>query len=318
MYTDVHVMMKRYRCFRVRFLVFLSLACGLIAAGGCVTQGAHDALQKQCDETKSELQGKIDTQQKHIAARDAEILSLQTQLGEKEAAYSEEHRRAESLQDALTRNQSLSADLELRLERLETDIAALTKDKAQLSSSVEEMQSALEELRKRKAEADARVAEYHSLLARFQSLIDAGKLKVKIVDGRMVVELATDVLFDSGKAELSDAGRAAIQEVSKILAEIPNRKFQIEGHTDNVPISNARFASNWELAAGRAITVVNEMIAAGLPPAIISAASYGETRPVKQNTSVEGKAANRRIEIVVVPDLSTLPGFDELQKLSKN
>jgi chemotaxis protein MotB len=69
------------------------------------------------------------------------------------------------------------------------------------------------------------------LLGKFKKLIDAGKLKVKIVDGRMVVELATDVLFDSGSAKLSDAGKAAIVEVSQVLATIGERSFQVEGHT---------------------------------------------------------------------------------------
>jgi len=156
------------------------------------------------------------------------------------------------------------------------------------------------------------------LLRKFKKLIDAGKLKVKIVDGRMVVELATDVLFDSGSAKLSDAGKAAIVEVSQVLATIGERSFQVEGHTDNVPIATAQYPSNWELAAGRALTVMKTMIESGMPAARISAASYGDQRPVKSNDTAEGKAANRRIEIVLVPDLSGLPGFDELIKASGN
>ena len=75
-------------------------------------------------------------------------------------------------------------------------------------------------------------------------------------------------------------------------------------------------ASNWELAAARALTVVKTMVEAGLPAERISAASYGEHKPARANDSQEGKAANRRIEIVVVPDLSSLPGFDELKRAS--
>ena len=198
---------------------------------------------------------------------------------------------------------------------LETKLAQVLKDKNALDASVEEMSRAMAELNRRQEEANARIAEFQSLVKRFQSLIDAGKLKVKIIDGRMIVELATDVLFDSGSAGLSKEGAAAISEVTAILASIPDRKFQVEGHTDNVPIKSAKFPSNWYLASSRALSVLNTMLEAGMPPDRVSAASFGETRPTSENESKEGRQANRRIEIVIIPDLSSLPGFDELQRL---
>ena len=101
------------------------------------------------------------------------------------------------------------------------------------------------------------------------------------------------------------------------LSTIPERRFQVEGHTDNVPIKTAQFPSNWELAAARALIVTKTMVEAGLPGERVSAASFGESKPAVSNDTPDGKAQNRRIEIVVVPDLSTLPGFDELQKASQ-
>ena len=193
--------------------------------------------------------------------------------------------------------------------------AGLLVDRSKLKSSVTEMEGALREAAERRAAAEARVKEFRDLLARFQKLIDAGQLKVKIVDGRMVVVLATDILFASGKADLSDAGKTAIGEVGKVLAGIPDRSFQIEGHTDNVPISTDKFPSNWELASARSIIVVKTLTAAGVAPTRVSAASFAETHPVADNGAAEGRAANRRIEIVLVPDLSQLPGFDELRRV---
>jgi chemotaxis protein MotB len=169
------------------------------------------------------------------------------------------------------------------------------------------------ELQKRKEETEARVAEFKALLEKFKALIDAGKLKVTIRDGRMVVELATDILFTSGSATLSKDGKAAIIEVAELLKTIPVRKFQVEGHTDNVPMKGA-YKSNWELASARAMTVLHTMLDAGLAPERISAASYGDSRPTRSNDTPENRAANRRIEIVVVPDLSSLPGFEELRR----
>ncbi len=82
-----------------------------------------------------------------------------------------------------------------------------------------------------------------------------------------------------------------------------------------MPIATAQFPSNWELAAARAITVLKAMVDGGLAQERISAASFGDTRPVTPNDSPETKAQNRRIEITIVPDLSGLPGFEELQKV---
>ena len=142
-------------------------------------------------------------------------------------------------------------------------------------------------------------------------------LSVKIVDGKMVVSLGSDVLFPAGSARLSKEGLQAVKEVANQLRSIPDRRYQVEGHTDNVPISTATFPSNWELASARALTVVKTMIESGMPAQRVSAASYGDSSPVQPNDTVEGKAANRRVAIVVVPDLASLPGYDELQKLSQ-
>ena len=214
--------------------------------------------------------------------------------------------------DAEAEHQRLTAEQ----KRLSDEMAQVVKDKSKLKDSVEDMKLALDELSKRKAAAEKRIAEYKNLLERFKKLIDAGKLKVKIVDGRMVVALATDVLFASGKADLSPEGAEAISEVSTVLASIPDRAFQVEGHTDNVPIKTAKYPSNWELAAARSLTVVKTMVEAGMPAARISAASFGDSKPAASNDTPEERAANRRIEIVLVPDLSSLPGFDELSKVS--
>ena len=267
-----------------------ALLCALTV--GCVSAGEHEELlashaklQKELAETKT---------------------SLQKESEEKRAAQSQ-------LEAMIAERDRMQKDLEAR----QTELANVMKDKASLSSSVEDMKKAMDDLARRKAEADKRIAEFRSLLDRFKSLIDAGKLRVKIVEGRMVVELATDVLFSSGSASLSKDGKAAIAEVATVLKDIPDRRFQVEGHTDDVPIRTAQYPSNWELASSRAVNVVKAMVDAGMPVERISAASYGESKPAKPNDTPEGKAANRRIEIVLVPDLSSLPGFEELQKVGR-
>ena len=204
-----------------------------------------------------------------------------------------------------------------RASSLESDLASATSRGSELAGTVEEKNRALAELRARQAQAQERIAKYGELTAKFRALVDAGKLKVSVVDGRLVVQMQTDVLFGSGSAALSGDGRRAVEEVGALLASLADRRYQIEGHTDNVPIRTKSFPSNWELAAARAITVVQAMVAQGLAPDRVSAVSYGETHPIADNESSEGRAQNRRIEIVVVPDLSLLPGAGELEAISQ-
>ncbi|HCF58567.1 MAG TPA: endoflagellar motor protein [Myxococcales bacterium] len=268
-------------------------------------QSTYDALQKDFDNTRATLQ-----------QRESENADLKAALDNEKSSLDKEKATSRELGNQI---KNLQAELERAIktrEALEAEKSAMLSDTSRLQASIEEMKSALADLARRKAEADARIAEFKSLLGRFKSLIDAGKLRVKMADGRMVVELASDVLFASGSANLSKDGRASIAEVAQLLAEIPDRKFQIEGHTDNVPISTAQYPSNWELASARAVTVLKTMVDAGMPIERISAASYGDSKPALPNDTSEGRAANRRIEIVVVPDLSSLPGFEELNRVS--
>ncbi len=282
---------------------------GLLSSG-CVTQKKYDALQAQLDATTRAMQTQIDD-------RDARIVDAERQLAAEREKVAELQKRIEELGRHIVDLESQKSALEKERLDLQEQLAQTVKDRSRLKGSIDEMREALADLKARKAAAEARVAEFRGLLERFKPLIDTGRLRVKIVDGRMVVAMATDILFPSGSAALSKEGRDAIAEVAKVLASIEGRRFQVEGHTDDVPIRTAKFPSNWELAAARAIHVVKAMIDAGMPPERVSAASFAEYKPAASNDTKEGRAANRRIEIVLVPDLSSLPGFGELQRMSE-
>lgn len=237
--------------------------------------------------------------------------------------HQEQLQRGDSLTLALNESQQEAqqlrndkATLEARLNNLNREKTLLLQDRSQLQGSIEQMQMAMSEQAKRQAEIEGQINQFKHMLERLKPLMDTGKLKVKIAEGRMVVVLATDILFAKGSAELSEAGKLAIEEVSAILGTFNNRNFQVEGHTDNDQIKTAKYPSNWELAASRAINVVKTMVNSGMPPSQVSAASFGEFRPIAVNDSKENMALNRRIEIVILPDLSLLPGFDELNRMN--
>jgi len=279
-----------------RILVPLLL---LLAGGsGCVTKADHMALQSQLDASQRELSGS----QERTASLETEAVRLGDTIAELEA-------KIQAANEELAR-------LEQQLVKGDEAMASLLKDRSKLKASIEDMTQALADQRRRRAEAEKRISEYRDMLTRFKGLIEAGKLNVKIVDGRMVLALPMDILFDTGKAELSEEGTSALVEVGEELAKIADKQFQIEGHTDNVPIYNDRFPSNWELASARSLVVLKTLKGAGIAAKQLSAAAYGEFKPAADNGTDEGKAKNRRIEIVIVPDLSDLPGYDELNALA--
>jgi chemotaxis protein MotB len=146
---------------------------------------------------------------------------------------------------------------------------------------------------------------YQAILADLKPLIDRGVLQVENRDGRVVIGMASDVLFASGSADLSEEGRRTVGDVARLIARHGREHtFQVEGHTDNVPIATPAFPDNWHLGAARAITVATFMIQQGFPADHISAATFGDSEPVASNDSDAGKAKNRRIEIVLLLDLS--------------
>ncbi|OFZ30103.1 MAG: hypothetical protein A2622_09630 [Bdellovibrionales bacterium RIFCSPHIGHO2_01_FULL_40_29] len=204
-----------------------------------------------------------------------------------------------------------------KVSELSKKLGIADTQNSQMQDSLNEMKAAMDQMKQRRAESEKRLKEYKELTSKFSKLVNSGKLSVKMVNGRMTVDVSTDILFSSGSAKLSAEGVKAIKEVSNLLKTLPNRKYQIEGHTDNVPIKSELYPSNWELASARSLTVLKTMIDAGLPADQISGSSYADTQPTADNATPEGRKLNRRIAIVIVPDLSDLPGNDEIEKLEE-
>lgn len=166
--------------------------------------------------------------------------------------------------------------------------------------------------------AEAQLKSYKELLADFKPLVDRGVLKIEVVDGRITLGMASDVLFASGSAELSASGKDNISEITALLSKrVGDRDFQVEGHTDSEAINTAQYPNNWYLGAARAIAVTQYMVARGFPEDHISAASFADNAPVSSNGSDGGRAQNRRIEIVLLPELSELPGYKRLMTEQK-
>ena len=258
----------------MRMTVF-AIVLGLAVAGCGVKKGTH---QKALDQIKL-LEGQLADSNKEVADRDQRITVLEADLTEVKARL-----------DAIASGKELTEE---QLQATEAELA---------------------ELRKQKEATEKRLAAYRDLQARFKKLTDSGTLEVQFRNGQMTLKLPSGVLFPSGSADLSKAGNATLAEVTEVLLALKDRRFLVAGHTDNVPIKTRKFKNNWVLSTARAVSVVEFMIGAGFPADKLAAAGYADQDPVGDNATEEGREQNRRIEIILVPDLSELPQLAEEPK----
>ncbi|HEX2658730.1 MAG TPA: OmpA family protein [Polyangia bacterium] len=279
----------------------LLLAGLLVGTGaGCVTTGTYDQKVAELDKLRED----------HDRAAADREKELHDQLKQRDATLAQLTAERDGLRKQLDDTTALATELKARLEKLGQNVDQLTSEKGQLSAGLADAKLRLEELRRQKAAADARVATFRDLVAKLRSMIDAGQLKVVIRNGRMLIALPNDVLFDSGKTNIKPDGQAALGKVAQVLSGIPDRHFLVAGHTDDLPIHTARFPSNWELSTARAVEVTRLLVADGMKAQTLAAAGYGEFDPVVANDSPEHRAQNRRIEIVLEPNLSDLPSLE--------
>ncbi len=243
----------------------------------------------------------------------SELQKQSATLAETEKALGEATAERDALRKQLDDSTALVGQLKQKLEKLGQNVDRLAGEKGQLSTTLADAKLRLDELRKQEAAAEARATTFRALVQRLHAMIDSGQLKVVIRNGQMLIDLPNDVLFDSGRVDIKPAGKAALAQVAQALSAIPDREFVVAGHTDNVPIHSARFPSNWELSTARAVEVVNFLVANGMKPEVLAASGYGEFSPVAANDSTENRALNRRIEIVLQPNLSELPALNVAQ-----
>lgn len=133
----------------------------------------------------------------------------------------------------------------------------------------------------------------------FEERSMADSVEVFETETSIRVRLRESILFKTAGAQLGPAAAQALHVLAGVLTEIPNDVI-IEGHTDDVPITKAKYRSNWELSVARSYSVIERLIAEGVPPERLVAAGYGEYHPVLKNNSIPNRASNRRVEIVIL------------------
>lgn len=266
----------------------IAAALAVLIAGCGVPKKEHAAVLKQLEDTKMELADTQKAKADSEEALNAELARLNNQikaLGEQQAT------------------------LQTMLDEANASLSMYESKTGGLEQALKATKADLDELKKQRAAAEARLRRYRELASRLASMVESGKLKVKVRNGKMVIELANNILFESGKTALKAEGQSALTELAAVLQTIKDRAFLVTGHTDNVPIAASSFKSNWELSTARAVNVVQYLQDGGVDPTKLAAAGYGEYDPVAPNETDEGKALNRRIEIVLMPNLDELPAL---------
>jgi chemotaxis protein MotB len=191
-----------------------------------------------------------------------------------------------------------------------------------LNQSLAEQRKALEEYARRTEQLDAIKKRFELLSSKLQKLVQLG-LKVEVRNNRMLIQLPGDVLFDSGREKLKAEGEKILLQIAAVVsgdADLSKRRFQVAGHTDSKPLAGGPFKDNWGLSAMRArsvlilLTTPTEAGGGGLSPANWSAAGYADTDPVASNDTDEGRNKNRRVELVVQPDVAEMLNLQSLTK----
>lgn len=199
------------------------------------------------------------------------------------------------------------ASAQRAIEELKGQLAFSDADRAQ-------QRKALEDYKKRAEQLDALKKRFELLRQKLQKLTQLG-LKVEVRNNRMLIQLPGDVLFSSGKADLSKDGEEILAQIAEVIAkdkELAARHYQVAGFTDNAPLSGGPFKDNWGLSAMRArsvlvfLTTPADKKGGGLNGTKWSAAGYGDTDPVGDNSNPDGRKKNRRVEIVVVPNVEEM------------
>ena len=287
----------------------LALLLAALSTGACVSQERYDLALKDAASERA----RADKLATDLGTARGEIERLNDAVKKAQAAAADRDRTVASLEtsqkDLQTKLDAATAEnqqLRAELTRLGKNADALLSQKGVLASALADAKSRLDELRKAQAAAEERTKLFKELAMKFQRMVDAGQLKVALRNGRMVLQLSNDVLFDSGRTDIKPAGQTALAQVAKVLRTIPDRHFQVAGDTDNVPIRTGRFPSNWELSTRRAVEVVHFLVAQGIRPEALSAAGYGEFDPIAANDNEAGRQKNRRIEITLEPNINEL------------
>lgn len=274
--------------------VLIGMAVAMVFAG-CVSSKEHKARVGEIDNMKqnaSQLETRVRALEQENDALKTQIKTMQDEkIG---------------LQARLKTAQDEKLTLEKQLKATEEAKATLQQENALLRAQVAEIarQRDIAMAEKEKALSGLKTT-YDNMVKELNKEIQTGQVAITQLKDKLSLAMVEKVLFDSGSADIKKDGKNVLDRVGDVLKQVTDKQISVEGHTDNVRISprlREKFPTNWELSTARATTVVRYLQEkVGLDPKLLIAGGLAEYRPVESNDTEEGKAKNRRIEIVLTP-----------------
>ncbi len=314
----------------IKNISFLFITLVLITS--CVSPKVYKELESKYANLKQENRKLTDENDILSKAK----IAAENELKQLKSAYSEAVAERDRLQADYNTTKANYDNLKASYEALEKNssasIAANSKKNRELLAQLEAKEQALaaenerlEKLKKELEDRSNRVAELESVIASKDAAMTALKnaisraltdfegkgLTVEQRDGKVYVSMENKLLFNSGSWAVGSEGRRAVQQLGSVLGDNPDIAVLIEGHTDNAPyLGSGNLSGNWDLSTKRATAIVNILREnAEIRAENLTAAGRGEFAPIATNDTPEGKAKNRRIEVILTPKL------DELSKL---
>lgn len=255
-------------------------------------------LDRALTAKKGELTAMVSRLNEEKAALNKEKTNLSIELEDLKTQSAKLTSQVGKLQDAKTGLKSSLTESVAAVAALEASLAVLKKTKKQLETENEALAK----------EKEAQLAQvkknYEDLMSGLKKEVHAGQLQISNLKGKLTVNVADTLLFTSGGSEIKKSGQDVMKRLGKVLSRVEGKIIRVEGHTDNIPVGGKLkelYPTNWELSASRAINVVRYLQEnAGIPAERLAAIGFGSNRPVADNSTMLGRAKNRRIEITLV------------------
>jgi len=304
----------------------------IVLVSSCVSKKKYTSLEMEkakveamltkkssaCDEEENRLMTRITNLEGEIASQDLNIVNLIDSIGILRSTIAEENAYIKSLGDKLDeQNQAVAAQLSSKNQTLQNKelqlneaLAKVVKERAELSALRAELNSqnsrikALEnELNAKDSAANALKKLIQNALAGFSDL----DISVEERNGRVYLSMSNKLLFPSGSIDVNIQGKEALLKITNALVKQKDIAYMVEGHTDNQPMNSKSMKDNWDLSVLRATSIVRLLTGeGGLNPKQVIASGRGETMPIASNNSVDGRAKNRRTEIILTPKIEKI------------
>jgi len=248
-----------------------------------------------CERT-SDLEGVLATTEKDLKKTQADLTA-----SEKNAA---------DLSNDLAASKKAYDQLKLssgaQVAGLSTDLAGKQRELAEKEALLKNREERLKMLEEILAKQDELMNTLSERVKKALMGFDSDELSVEMRDGKVYVSMSDKLLFKSGSDAVEPKGVEALQKIAEVMQKNTDINMAIEGHTDSIPIKTNRFKDNWDLSVARSVSVVRLLQNSGVQPQQVTASGKGEYTPIGDNSTKEGRAKNRRTEIVLTPKLNEL------------